>query len=109
MSRQMIDIKLYSDGANKDDLYIPSVDDTLLDFIIEESTLQHQRQLLLNNKGDFKENPTICVGADVFLDDDDGMQNLMREIAAQFSADGMDIQGLRMNAVGEILSSAVYR
>lgn len=104
MARRMIDIKL--DG---DDLYFKSVTDGGDgDFIKTESTAQHQRQLLLNNKGDFKESPTVCVGAALFLDEDDGMQNLMREITAQYSADGMDVRSLSLNARGEIVSNAEY-
>ena len=50
MARQMTDIGLDSD----EDLGAISGDFTVLD-----STSQHQRQLVLNNKGDFKQNPSI--------------------------------------------------
>lgn len=104
MARKMTDIKL--DG---DDLYFKSVaDGGDGDFVMIESTAQHQRQLLLNNKGEFKESPTVGVGAALFLDEDDGMQNLMREITAQYSADGMDVRSISLNARGEIVSNAEY-
>jgi hypothetical protein len=104
MARKMIDIKLDGDEP----FFKSTIDGGDGDFIMTESTTQHQRQLLLNNKGDFKESPTVCVGAALFLDEDDGMQNLMREITAQYSADGMDVRSISLNARGEIVSNAAY-
>lgn len=104
MARRMIDVKI-----EDDDLYFKSITDGGAgDFVKIESTAQHQRQLLLNNKGDFKESPTVCVGAALFLDEDDGMQHLMREITAQYTADGMDVRGIYLNSRGEIVSEAAY-
>ena len=66
------------------------------DFITGESTAQHQRQLILNNKGDFKQNPTICVGAATFIDDE-GAQNLVRNISIEFLKDGMEVKDMTPN------------
>jgi len=78
------------------------------DLVAVESTREHQRQLLLNNKGDLKENPTICVGAVNYLDDDDGMGKLMSEISAQFSLDGMTLQHISLDPAGHLTSNAEY-
>lgn len=79
------------------------------DLTVIESTREHQRQLLLNNKGDFKENPTICVGALNYLDDDGGMGRLMSEISAQFSLDGMKVQRISPDPDGRLVSNAEYQ
>lgn len=106
MAKKMMDIRLQADG----ELHYKSTEEGGTgDFEPEESTRQHQRQLIINNKGDFKENPNICVGVDWYMNEDDGMQALMQEIAAQFANDGMDVQGVRLNEKGEIISNAEYK
>lgn len=79
------------------------------DFTVVESTREHQVQLTANNKGDFKENPDICVGAAMYLDDDNGFQALAAEIARQFSLDGMDVESIKIAADGRIESKAQYK
>lgn len=63
------------------------------DFVIGESTQQHQQVLLVCEKGSFKENPTLCVGARKFLENENTGE-LLREIRLQFAGDGMDIKTL---------------
>jgi hypothetical protein len=79
------------------------------DWQVVESTMEHQRQLVLNNKGDYKENPTICVGAEMYLDDDSGFERLIREITVEYGKDGMAVQSVGLNAAGEIISKADYK
>ena len=98
MARTMMDIALEDD----EDVSI-----TNGDFPIVESTLQHQRQLILNNKGDFKQNPTICVGAFTYFDDEH-MQNLVRAVSVEFARDGMDVQEVKIDADGTLKSEALY-
>jgi hypothetical protein len=98
MAKQMIDILL----DNGEDLTIAGGD-----FAAGESTAQHQRQLLLNNNGDFKQSPAICVGAFDYLDDEN-FQNLMRAISIQFMKDGMDVKSVVLNASGTVNSDAYY-
>lgn len=75
------------------DILLDENDDLLIengDFVIGESTLQHQRLLLLCNKGEFKEYPTRCIGLNRYLEDNDA-QALAREIDVDFSKDGMKV------------------
>ena len=98
MARQMRDIGLDS----SEDLEINAGD-----FIAGENTAQHQRQLIFNGNGDFKQTPTICVGAFGYLDDEH-FQELMRKISLEFSKDGMDVKKVSLNIDGIIDTDAYY-
>lgn len=78
------------------------------DFLTGESTAQHQQQLLLNNKGDFKQNPTIGVGAFSYFDDEH-MHNLIRAVSIEFARDGMDVREVKLDNKGTLNSIAYYK
>lgn len=78
------------------------------DFMATESTAQHQRQLLLNGKGDFRQNPTICAGAFTYLDDE-RLHDLVRVVSIEFTRDGMDVQSVQLAPDGTLASVAVYK
>lgn len=81
------------------DISLTAGEDLLIassDFTIVESTSQHQQELLLTGKGDWKENPLAGVGIDEYFDDE-GAQNIIRAIAQQFMADGMEVLDLNPN------------
>lgn len=78
------------------------------DFFMTESTREHQRQLLLNEKGDFKENPTVCVGAFSYLMND-SMEELAAEVSRQFARDGMDGITSKLLPNGQIQVDGYYR
>lgn len=99
MARRQIDIAL-----SDNDLHITAGGD----FAAVESSKEHMRQLVQNGKGDFKENPAICVGAEQYIDDDGGFGALVTEISRQFSGDGMAVQLVSINANGTIESKAEY-
>lgn len=83
--------------------------DTLTgDFVMGESTGQHQALLLLCNKGDFKENPTSCIGIAGFLKDED-VKGLLAETKAQFEKDGMTVNSIAVDAAGNLEINAPYR
>lgn len=63
------------------------------DFVRDECTNQHQRNLLLAEKGAYKQYPEIGVGLMSFLKDENP-GDLLREIRLQFSADGMDVKSV---------------
>ena len=90
MAKQMMDIKL-SDSYD--------LDVSGGDFTGVESTARHQQQLILNNKGDFKQNPTICVGAVEYFDDEH-FQELIRAVSIEFTRDGMDVKNVRLSPRG---------
>lgn len=78
------------------------------DFVATESTVQHQRQLLLNRKGEFKQNPEACVGALEFIDEE-GLQALIRAVSIEFAKDGMDVEKIAVNPDGTLQTKATYR
>lgn len=96
--RKMIDISL---DANED------VSISNGDFLSEESTQQHQRQLILNEPGEFKENPTACVGAFTYLLNDN-MTDLPSAIRRQFAQDGMEVTYIRLADNGKIDTDGYY-
>ena len=76
------------------------------DLVIGVSDDQHKNLLLLCNKGDFKEHPDACVGIENYLEDEDPAA-LLREIKAQYSADGMNVSSIKIME-GKIHIDAAY-
>lgn len=99
MARQMNDISL----TESEDL-----DFSTGDIELAESTAQHQKQILLNYKGDFKENPTICAGAFSYIDDENRAA-LIRSVHVEFSRDGMNVYDVGVTGNGAITSKANYQ
>jgi hypothetical protein len=75
-------------------------DDDLLiedgDFVVTESTVQHQSDLLRLKKGELRQFPKTGVGIDDFLLDDNA-GDIYQEIQRQFEADGLLIRRLEVN------------
>jgi len=71
------------------DLYLTDAGD----IIWTESALQHQRDILLAHEGEYRLSPTMGVGASDYLDDE-GRENLLREINKQFAKDGMTVKSI---------------
>jgi hypothetical protein len=67
---------------------------------------QHQRLLLLCEKGSFKEFPATCVGASTFLENEDA-DGLIREVRLQFQADQMNVSSVNYKGQ-KLLVDAVY-
>lgn len=65
------------------------------DLVVGESTAQHQKILLLADKGEFKDAPMRGVGARRYLEDNTP-DNLAREIRQEFSADGMTVNKIQI-------------
>ena len=94
----MIDISM----SESEDLTIAAGD-----FMMKENTAQHQQQLILNNAGDFKQSPTICVSVTEYLDDEN-YQALMRKVSIEFAKDGMDVKSVKLTNNGVITTDAYY-
>ncbi len=93
------------------DIMLGGDDDLLFeggDFVIGESTLQHQVALVIDNKGDYKGSPAVCVGANQYIDNED-VGAFMQEIAAQFGGDGMSVAGVTKLADGRVWAKGEYR
>lgn len=77
------------------------------DFVVGESTQQHQQLLLLLEKGELRQYPKTGVGLKTFLNDDN-IGDLNQEIQKQFEADGMTISKLKIFSDGKAEIAAVY-
>jgi len=65
------------------------------DFVVGESTAQHQKVLIIADKGEFKEVPMRGVGARRYIEDHTP-DNLAREIRTEFAADGMTVNKIQI-------------
>lgn len=77
------------------------------DIVTGNSDEQNQRLLLVCNKGDFKENPTVCVGVARWLKDDDE-EGLLGEIKKEFEKDGMEVKSVQLLPDGKLNIDASY-
>lgn len=78
------------------------------DFVVAECTKQHQELLLLANKGQFKQHPTIGVGIDTYLNDEASTTDLKRVIQEQYEIDGMRIIRMSGTQYSNIQVDAYY-
>jgi len=63
------------------------------DFVMGESTAQHQQLLMVAQRGQFKENPDRAVGIEDFINSND-IDGMLAEIRNQFTKDGMTVNQL---------------
>jgi len=78
------------------------------DFVIGESTYQHQKILLFGDKGQFKADPTIGIGSRRYLESH-RVDDFAREIRQEFIKDGMTIRSLKVGQDLEINIDAIYQ
>ena len=77
------------------------------DFSIGESTAQHQKLLILSDKGEFKANPKRGVGARKYLETHKP-DDFAREIRQEFSIDGMSVDAISIGENLEMNITAQY-
>ncbi|PXZ44908.1 hypothetical protein DMB45_00220 [Sanguibacteroides justesenii] len=65
------------------------------DLIYSESTGQHQRDILLADKGHYKEFPTLGVGTINYLNDTEP-ENFLRTVRKEYTADGMKVKNIKI-------------
>jgi hypothetical protein len=78
------------------------------DIDLGESTLQHQHNLLLSEKGEYKQYPTVGVGIINYLSDDADANDLQTAIQRELEADGVDISLLKINGFNNIQIEGNY-
>jgi hypothetical protein len=78
------------------------------DFVVEHSARQHQRHLIIADKGNYKQHPLIGVGAAGYLMDEN-QEDLIREIHREISRDGQKITTLTISPTGLIEIAADFK
>jgi hypothetical protein len=64
--------------------------------VVGDSTLQNQYLILIAQKGEFKEYPTLGVGISDMLGDDDALE-WKKRIREEFVKDGLDINSMNLD------------
>ncbi|CAA0254148.1 oxidase [Tenacibaculum maritimum] len=77
------------------------------DFAIGNATLQHQKHILVAQKGEYKEHPEIGVGIANALNDENP-RRLLTQIRRNFEYDGMQVKSLELKQDGSIAIDAPY-
>ncbi|MEM8506229.1 MAG: oxidase [Bacteroidota bacterium] len=77
------------------------------DFVVGESDLQHQQDILLAHKGEFKESPELGVGiAEEQLNENP--RQILNQIRRNFEYDGMVVNNVSIASSGNIVVDAYY-
>lgn len=95
----MVDIKFDETG---------DVDISVKDIQYTESTEQHQRDLILADKGHYKEMPGVGIGAINFIHDE-SPDDFLRTVRKEFTKDGMKVQKITITVGGELRINAAYK
>ena len=77
------------------------------DLVVGESTLQHQALLLLSNKGDWRQSPTVGMGLNNYLLEDAPADVMRQAIRQELERDGMQVGSIDVaeGALPEIQAS----
>lgn len=88
--------------------------DADLDLLIEnggfknaDATAEHQKVLLLLEKGQLKQFPFVGVGIGSYLEDDNPGA-MLKEARKQFELDGMRVRKMSISGVGQLTVNAEY-
>jgi len=100
MAKEVFDIKV----DENNDLLIKNGD-----FVIAESTLQHQNHLLIAEPGHFRQKPLLGVAISDFLLEDSNLEELAHKIQKEFEVDGMEISKIDIPSITEININAGYK
>lgn len=93
------------------DLLLDENNDLILvggDFSIGHSDEQHQKHILIANKGEYKEHPEVGVGIIDMLNDDAYTESLI-ETKKQLEYDGMTIRNVSYNEQGKLIIDGNYK
>ena len=92
-----------------EDILLDDNDDLMFeggDIAVGDSTTQNKKQLIISDKGDWKANPLVGIGAANWLKDDDP-DGLLAETKLQFEKDGMTVIKLVLTD-GKLQENAHY-
>lgn len=78
------------------------------DFSLGESTSQHQKDLLISDKGQYKAFPTVGVGIEGWLNDDVNFAELERIVVGEFENDGMRVGQINIREIENAVINAEY-
>jgi len=87
--------------------YDGDIDLTGGDLHYVESTVAHQRDLILTGMGELKHSPTTGVGIIDFLNDE-APEAMLRTVRRKFIQDGMTVNSVKQNAARELEVDAYY-
>ena len=93
------------------DLLLDDSNDLILeggDFAVGHSDEQHQKHILIANKGEYKEHPEVGVGIENMLNDD-AYTEMLIETKKQLQYDGMVIKNVSFNEKGKLIIDGNYR
>ena len=79
-----------------DDNYGLITDPTKHDLVVGDVTLQNQALILVSQKGEWKEHPTVGCGIEGITNDED-TGSWKREIREQFVRDGLKVSSIKFN------------
>lgn len=77
------------------------------DFVVGDTTRQHQGLLFISQPGEWRQYPLVGVGAKDFLNDD-RVAEMATEIQKQFEADGMVVTKVTVKEEGQTSWDAKY-
>lgn len=83
-------------------------DDKIEGLVVGDTTYQNQYMILKANKGEFKEHPTIGVGIDGIVNDDD-VRSWRNLIVEEFKKEGLIIGKIDISNIGNLIIEAAYR
>ncbi len=78
------------------------------DFVIGFSNNQHQKHILLANKGEYKQHPEVGAGI-VQMIADDRYTEILIETKKQLEYDGMKIQNVAFTEKGKLNIDGIYK
>jgi hypothetical protein len=78
------------------------------DFVVGDSSNQHQEHILIAHKGEYREFPEIGVGITDMLNDDE-VDHWLIEIKKNLQYDGMQVDNVTFDNEGNIFIDGQYR
>ncbi len=77
------------------------------DFVIDDSDNQHQKDILVAYKGEYKLNPELGVGIDVLLKEDD-VTAILIEAKKNLMYDGVDVKNIYFSDQAKLIIDGKY-